>query len=527
MTTKVRTRIAPSPTGPCHLGTARTALFNYLFAKHHGGTFIFRLEDTDRERSTKESEQELYDSLHWLGLDWDEGPDMGGKCAPYRQSERGERHRAAIEKLLESGHAYRCFCTPEQLEAVRKQQMEKKELVHYAGTCRALSPDEITANMDAGKPFAVRFKMPDEAFTFTDIIRGEVTVEGREIADFVIARPDGSPIFHLTNVVDDAAMGITHVIRGEDHLPNVPKHIALFRALGNEPPLYAHLPLILNPDGSKMSKRKMVEGLEPYVRVFREKGYLPEAMVSYLALLGWSPGAEEAILTLSELVERFSLDGVSKSGARFDVKKLNAFNGHYWRTLPEDRLVDELSPRFAGVPRPVLRVVVALLRERVVTTSDASKYKDVLFAELEAFRPYLEKAYPYLGEDQALTEYCEREEFLAYSGGYDPTDLILRKRHTARGSATIISQVLELLEKLRDDQFTATEIEAAIRAIGERYTWKSRHVFMVIRVAVTGRKATPPLPRTMEVIGKRRCVERLRFALKKLAEMGAEPWPMQ
>jgi glutamyl-tRNA synthetase len=302
MTTKVRTRIAPSPTGPCHLGTARTALFNYLFAKHHGrqgrgsGTFIFRLEDTDRERSTKESEQELYDSLHWLGLDWDEGPAVGGDFGPYRQSERGEKYGAAVERLLESGHAYRCFCTPEELKAVRTRQMEKKELVHYAGTCRGLSPDEITANMDAGKPFAVRFKMPDEAFTFTDIIRGEVTVEGREIADFVIARPDGSPIFHLTNVVDDAAMGITHVIRGEDHLPNVPKHIALFRALGNKPPLYAHLPLILNPDGSKMSKRKKiegpalsgVEGLEPYVRVFREKGYLPETMVSYLALLGWS-----------------------------------------------------------------------------------------------------------------------------------------------------------------------------------------------------------------------------------------------
>ena len=503
MTENVRTRIAPSPTGPCHLGTARTALFNYLFAKGHGrqgrgsGTFIFRLEDTDRERSTKEFEQELYDSLQWLGLDWDEGPDVdarkrGGKYGPYRQSERGEVYRAAVEKLLESGHAYRCFCTPEELEAVRKRQMETKELVHYAGTCRALSPDAIRANMDAGKPFAVRFKMPDEAFAFTDIIRGEVTVEGREIGDFVIARPDGSPIFHLTNVVDDAAMGITHVIRGEDHLSNVPKHIALFRALGNEPPLYAHLPLILNPDGSKMSKRKMVEGLEPYVRVFREKGYLPEAMVSYLALLGWSPGAEEEVLSLDQLVERFSLEGVSKSGARFDLKKLDNLNGHYIRAMSPEAFATDLRRWLPDRSPEHVRRIAPLIQERLDCFSDAPEYTRFFFEDLD----------------------------------YD-VQLLKVKGHTLRGARQMIEAVLIWLEPLAEADFTVSVLDARTRATAEQIPekpWKASKLFMVLRVAVTGRRETPPLFGTMEalkeILGRGTCARRLRAALEKLASLG-------
>ncbi len=562
----IRTRIAPSPTGPCHLGTARTALFNYLFAKGHArhgrgtGTFIFRLEDTDRERSTPEFEQELYDSLHWLGLHWDEGPDVadgvGGPYGPYRQSERADRHRAAIDKLLETGHAYRCFCTPEELDAERKRQMANKELVHYSGRCRALSPDEIKANVDAGKPFTVRFRMPDETFTFTDIIRGEVTVEGSTMGDFVIAKPNaalpseiGNPIFHLSNVVDDAEMAITHIIRGEDHLSNVPKHIALFRALGYEPPVYAHLPLILNPDGSKMSKRKTIEGLEPYVRVFREKGYLHEAVVSYLALLGWSPGDAKAspkpfhkerpgdakaspkpfhkerpgddteALTLDQLTDVFALEKVSKAGARFDIKKLNDLNGQYIRALPEDRLMEELLPHFPGVPEDSLRKVVALVRERLVTIPEAAVYNSMFFERLLGISEYLY-------DDKKLEKYFARPEYLKYDPDYDASDLVLRKRHTARGSATMIREVVEWLKSLSDNDFTAERLEEAIRSIAESppYNWKARHLFMVIRVAVTGKTASPPLFQTMEVIGKSRCTGRLRFALEKLAEMGATPW---
>jgi nondiscriminating glutamyl-tRNA synthetase len=518
---RIRTRIAPSPTGPCHLGTARTALFNYLFAKGNGGTFIFRLEDTDRERSTPEFEQELCDSLRWLGLHWDEGPDVGGPAGPYRQSERGDVYRAAIDTLLETGHAYRCFCTPEALEAERKAQQARKELVHYAGTCRDLTAEEIESHLEAGDPFTVRFKMPDETFTFTDLVRGDVTVEGREVGDFIIAKRDGSPIFHLSNVVDDAEMGITHIMRGEDHLPNVPKHIALFRALDHKPPAYAHLPLILNPDGSKMGKRKMIEGLEPYVRVFRDRGYLPEALVNYLVLLGWAPGTEEEFFSLDELVSRFSVEAINKSGARFDLKKLDAFNGHYIRALPDDTLAEKLRPHFPGVAAESLRKVVALLRERLVTITDASRYNSMFFERLSGLSEYLY-------DDKKLQKYFARPEYVKYDPDYDASDLVLRRRHTARGSATMIRDVCEQLEGLPESKFTEKELDKAIRSVAEKYNWKDRHLFMVIRVAVTGKAASPPLFGTMEVIGKLRCLERLRFALEKLAtKFDAMPWPKE
>jgi len=493
----IRTRIAPSPTGPCHLGTARTALFNYLFAKGHArhgrgtGTFVFRLEDTDRERSTADFEQELYDSLHWLGLHWDEGPDVGGPYGPYRQSERADRHRAAIDTLVETGHAYRCFCTAEALDAERKRQIANKELVHYSGTCRGLSPDEIKANVDAGKPFTVRFRMPDETFTFADIIRGEVTVKGSTIGDFVIAKPDGSPIFHLSNVVDDAEMEITHVIRGEDHLPNVPRHIALFRALGHEVPVYAHLPLILNPDGSKMGKRKIIEGLEPYVRIFGERGYLPEAMVDFLALLGWSPGGDQEVaLTLGQLTDVFSLEKVSKAGARFDIRKLDDLNGQYIRRLPDEAFERQLKAQLPNADPDYLRKTIPLVRERLSRFEEAPEYMRFFFD----------------AED------------------YD-VNLLKAKGHALEGSHTMIAEVLAWLEPLPEEQFTAQVLEEKTRATAERepYNWKARSLFMVLRAAVTGRTATPPLFETMEVLGKETCVRRLRKALEKLEKADDTP----
>ncbi len=504
----VRTRIAPSPTGPCHLGTARTALFNYLFAKGQGrqgrgsGTFIFRLEDTDRERSTPEFEQELYDSLHWLGLHWDEGPNVGGDYGPYRQSERGDKYRAAVAKLLESGHAYRCFCAPDELEAERKAQQAQKLPQLYSGKCRNLTLNEIRANLDAGKPFAVRFKMPDETFTFNDLVRGEVTVEGREIADFVIARrawPErgrghGSPIFHLSNVVDDAEMRITHVMRGEDHLPNMPKHIALFRALGYEAPLYAHLPLIMNPDGSKMSKRKTIEGLEPYVRVFREKGYLPEAMVNYLAFLGWSPDTDEKFFSLKELVGRFSIEAINKSGARFDLKKLDNINGHYIRALRPEEFTDELC-RWLPKRKPEhVRRIAPLVQERLVRFSDAPEYTRFFFEDPE----------------------------------YD-VSLLKVKGHSLGGSAIMVNRVLKWLEPLPDTELSAEVLDVRTRATAEEqpYNWKARRLFDLLRAAVTGRRASPPLFETMtaieQVSGRGTCGRRLRVALDKLAAAGHVP----
>jgi len=489
---QVRVRIAPSPTGPCHLGTARTALFNYLFAKHHDGAFIFRLEDTDRERSTPEFEQELYDSLHWLGLDWDEGPDVGGDYGPYRQSERTAAHRAAIEQLIETEHAYRCFCTPEALEAERKRRQQHKLPQIYPGTCRDLTPDQVQANLDARKPFTVRFNMPDETYTFTDLIRGEVTVEGIEISDFVIARVDGSPVFHLTNVVDDAQMAITHIMRGEDHLSNVPKHIALFRALGHEPPAYAHFPLIMNPDGSKMSKRKQIEGLEPYVNVFRQHGYLPEAMLNYLALLGWSSGTDEEFFTLDGLIERFTLDAVAKSSARFDMKKLDDINGHYIRAMSPEALISELKARLPEADDAYLQRIAPLVKERLGRFDEAPEYMRFFFNDVDY-----------------------------------PTELLKVKGHTLKGAATMIWEVLQWLLPLPEREFSARLLDENIRATAEKapYKWKARKLFMVMRIAVTGKTATPPLFETMEVLGKEVCVHRLQSALVKLASIDVHPNP--
>jgi glutamyl-tRNA synthetase len=333
--------------------------------------------------------------------------------------------------------------------------------------------------------------MPDETFTFADLIRGEVTVEGTEIGDFVIAKPDGSPIFHLSNVVDDAEMAITHIIRGEDHLPNVPRHIALFHALGHEPPVYAHLPLILNPDGSKMSKRKPIEGLEPYVRVFREKGYLPEALVNYLALLGWSPGDDREQLTLDQLTEVFSLEKVNKSGARFDLKKLNDLNGQYIRRLPDEEFERQLRAQLADTGYPVdadaalLRKTIPLVRERLSRFEEAPGYMRFFFEDVD----------------------------------YDAS-LLKAKDHTAEGSRTMLAEVLKWLERLPETEFTARILDQKTRATAEQepYNWKARHLFMIVRVAVTGSTATPPLFETMEVLGKATCVRRLKAALGKLAQ---------
>jgi glutamyl-tRNA synthetase len=341
--------------------------------------------------------------------------------------------------------------------------------------------------------------MPDETCTFNDLIRGEVTVEGTEIGDFVIAkqaRPEhgstvsspsngrgyGSPVFHLSNVVDDAEMTITHVIRGEDHLPNVPKHVALFRALGYEPPVYAHLPLILNPDGSKMSKRKTIEGLEPYVRVFREKGYLAEALVNYLALLGWSPGDDREQLTLSQLTEVFSLEHVSKSGARFDLHKLNDLNGQYIRRLPDEEFERQLRARFPQADADYLRRIIPLVRERLNRFEEAPGYMRFFFEDIE----------------------------------YD-VQLLKPKKCTLDDAAAGIKAVLAWLESM--PTLAAEVLDARMRQTAEQLGWKAADLFMVVRVAVTGSTATPPLFATMEVLGKERCLRRLRAALKKLAGM--------
>ena len=345
----IRVRIAPSPTGPLHIGTARTALFNFLFARHAGGTFILRLEDTDQARGSIAYEKDILDGLHALGLTWDEGPAVAGEAAkgpfgPYRQMERLPLYKAAADRLLAEDRAYPCYCTAEELEADRKQA-EAGHRARVACRCAVLTAADRSAREAEGRRPAIRFRVGSGVVAFDDIVRGHVEIRTEALGgDFVIVRGDGIPLYHFTVVVDDAAMEISHVIRGEDHLSNTPKHILLFRALGHEPPRFAHLPLILNADRSKMSKRKSQTAVADYLR----EGFVREALVNYLALLGWSTGTEEEILGLDELVERFDLAHVHQAGAVFDRERLEWMNGQWIRRLEPDQLVDRLRPFLAA-----------------------------------------------------------------------------------------------------------------------------------------------------------------------------------
>ena len=344
--TAPRVRIAPSPTGPLHIGTARTALFNYLYARHTGGTFILRLEDTDQARNSIAYEEDILEGLHRLGITWDEGPEVAGEAArgpyaPYRQMLRLPHYAAAADRLLAADLAYRCYCTPEELDADRKAQEAAKQPPRYVGRCAALAPDERAAREAEGRPAALRFRVGTGVVAFDDIVRGHVEIDVSNLGgDFVIVRGDGTPLYHFTVVVDDAEMQVSHVIRGEDHLSNTPKHILLFRALGHPEPRFAHLPLILNADRTKMSKRKSQTAVSDYLA----EGFIREALVNYLALLGWATGTEEEVLSIDEIADRFELEAVHKGGAVFDRERLEWLNGQWIRRLEPDELVDRLRP---------------------------------------------------------------------------------------------------------------------------------------------------------------------------------------
>ncbi|HYL07559.1 MAG TPA: glutamate--tRNA ligase, partial [Candidatus Udaeobacter sp.] len=342
----VRVRIAPSPTGFAHLGTASTALYNVLFARQNHGTFALRIDDTDVERNRPEYEALIYESLGWLGLEWDEGPDKGGPYAPYRQSERLDLYRKEAARLIGDGKAYRCYCTPEELEAERRQAQAEKRPYRYSRRCLNHPPQGRDV-------FAVRFKVPGGEIRFTDMVRGEMKFDGDLIGDFIIVKSDSYPTYQFASPVDDAVMKISHVIRGEEHLSNTPYQLMLVDALGYDRPVaYAHMPLILAHDGAKLSKRKHPES---NLMLFKEQGYLPEAVLNYLALLGWNPGTEREIFSLDELVGAFAFDRVQHSGARFDWEKLDWINGEYIRALSEDELASRLEPLVPQVDHATLR----------------------------------------------------------------------------------------------------------------------------------------------------------------------------
>ena len=489
-----RVRIAPSPTGPLHIGTARTALYNFLHAHHVEGTFILRLEDTDRLRSTVEFEKDILDGLHWLGLDWDEGPEVAGEPArgphaPYRQMERLPLYAAASQRLLADDMAYPCYCTPEELEADRKAQEAAKQPPRYVGRCAHLTVDERRAREADGRRGALRFRVGEGTVVFDDLIRGRVEIDVANLGgDFVIVRADGTPLYHFTVVVDDAAMEVTDVIRGEDHLSNTPKHILLFRALGYDVPRFAHLPLILNPDRTKMSKRKSQTAIDDYIA----QGFIKEALVNYLALLGWSTGTEEEILSLDELVERFDIAEVHKGGAVFDRERLEWLNGQWIRRLEPDDLIDRL--------RPFVEAELVAGRIERMPADD----------ELRALLPVIQERLPTLGAVGDLVGFLWVGDV-----DVDPSTLV-PKRWDAATTRAGLTAARDTIDAVGDVSFEADELEPPLRALADERGWKAGDLFMAIRVAVTGRTATPPLFDTLVALGRERVLARIDRALEVL-----------
>jgi glutamyl-tRNA synthetase len=489
-----RVRIAPSPTGPLHIGTARTALFNFLHARHTGGTFILRLEDTDVARSSIAYENDILEGLHWLGLRWDEGPEVAGESArgphaPYRQMQRLPLYREAADTLIAEDKAYPCYCTPEELDAERKRLEALKLPPRYSGRCAALTPEQRAAFEAEGRKAALRFRVGEGIVVIDDIVRGRVEIDIANLGgDFVIVRADGTPLYHFTVVVDDAEMAISHVIRGEDHLSNTPKHILLFRALGHEPPRFAHLPLILNPDRTKMSKRKSQTAIDDY----REEGFIREALVNYLALLGWSTGSEDEVLSLDEIIERFDLADVNKAGAVFDRERLEWLNGQWIRRLDADDLVERL--------RPFLERDLAAGRIDRLPADD----------EVKALLPIIQERLPRLGAVGELVGFLWCEEIAV-----DPVVLV-PKRWDAATTAEGLRAARKTIADIGEVSYEADELEPPLRALAEERGWKAGDLFMAIRVAVTGRTATPPLFDTLVALGKERSLDRLDRALTVL-----------
>jgi glutamyl-tRNA synthetase len=475
----VRTRIAPSPTGDPHVGTAYVALFNYAFARGRGGQFVLRIEDTDRERSSAASETMIFQALRWLGLEWDEGPDVGGSRGPYRQSERTDLYRSHAEMLVEGGGAYPCFCTRERLEALRAEQKAKKLNFGYDGLCRGLSAEEAAKRRGAGEAHVVRLAMPKEGKKVVpDLLRGEIEFDNAQIDDQVLLKTDGFPTYHLANVVDDHLMGITHVIRAEEWLSSLPKHIRLYEGFGWDPPVFCHLPLLRNADRSKISKRKNPVSLNYY----RGAGYLPEAMLNYLALMGWAMPDEREEFSLEEFVSELTLERISLGGPVFDVEKLKWLNGKYLRRMTPKQILEQLE---AGpLSEAHLLELLPLVQERIDTLEDFFGYAGFFFVGEVTY------------DSEALKA------------------LVPKGRSPGETTKVLRALLEDEIDRLLD--WTPADLDEALRRFGEKKGWPPKELFMTVRVAATGRKASPPLFETLAVLGKETCRRRLRGAIEAL-----------
>lgn len=498
MTDHIRVRFAPSPTGSLHIGGARLVMYNVLFAhgqaKREGkdGKFILRIEDTDRKRLIEGSAENLMEGLRWLGLNWDEGPDIGGPYAPYVQSERKHRYGEIAEQLVTEGKAYRCFCTPERLQEVREQQQREKLPPGYDRHCRNLSAEEVQAKIDAGEPYVIRFAMPFEGETIVpDLLRGDIVYQNDKIDDLVILKSDGFPTYHLAVVVDDHEMDITHVTRGPEWIPTAPLHVQLYSALGWEMPIFAHMPLILNPNGGKLSKRHGGVSLSD----FREAGYLPEALLNYCALLGWSLDGKTEIYSMDDLLQHFTLEKVSPSPSTFDRAKLDWLNAQW---INHHISTEDLA----------LRVMPWLIEAGMIADVpvDANHPQYATVVELSGL---LKDRIHFLTEAPDLMSYFLIDELPDYD-----VALLVPKKMEPADALKVLDAVAEMLPGQNVDDHEVTE--AAFRALAEQLEMKPGQVFMPIRVAATGRAQSPGLFETLAAVGKDRLIERIDLARTKL-----------
>ncbi len=482
MNTKiVRTRFAPSPTGYLHVGGLRTALYNYLFAKQQKGQFILRLEDTDRERLVEGAGERIMQILKQFDLQYDEGPDIGGDFGPYIQSQRLDLYHKYADELIKTGNAYYCFCSPERLKELREKQIKAKQPPKYDRHCCNLSKEEIQLKIEKGESYVVRLKIPEGETSFADLIRGTITVKNETLDDQILIKSDGFPTYHLAVVVDDHLMNITHVIRGEEWIPSTPKHVIIYQALGWPLPQYAHLPLLLNPDRSKLSKRQGDVAVEDYLK----QGFLPEALLNFIALLGWNPGTDEEIFSLSELLKIFDLTRVQKSGAVFNREKLNWLNAYYIRKTDPAKLADLVKP---------------YLQETDYFVEDKFDLKKVI----KLFQERMEK----------LSDIKEKASFLFVLPNYDGEILIPKKSDKNKTAVA-----LELCQKLLQE-YTQEWQENALREFldkeREKQGFSRAEIFWPLRVAVSGATASPDVFAILDILGREESLRRIKIALEKL-----------
>ncbi len=487
-----RVRFAPSPTGHTHLGSGRTALYDYLLARQTGGQFILRIEDSDQKRYVEGAEQELMDSLRWLGLEWDEGPDKGGPYGPYRQSERKEIYQQYAWELVERGSAYPCFCSADRLAELRQEQQSRRETGRYDGRCRRIPPAEAAARVADGEPHVIRFKMPHEgSITVNDYVRGEITVENANLDDYILVRSDGLALYHLAAMVDDHLMKISHVIRGSEWLPTFPLHVHILRALGLQEPVFVHLSVFLKPSGKgKMSKREtaalMQDGYSIFIKDLKELGYTPEGVLNWIALMGWSYDDHTEFFTLADLVDKFSLERLNPAPAAINFTKLDHFNGLHIRSLSDEEIARRVQPFFeiAGyaTSQDKLLRIAPLIRERMVTLDDAVPMAGFFF------------------KDQVMPAAQE----------------LVGKNMTPAESLRAVQRTYHLLAGLRD--FSHESAEGPLRELADELGIKAGQLFGILRVAVTGQIVSPPLLESMAILGRDVVLDRLQVAARMLED---------